>query len=374
MGRSTYSADIKLSLTESVYRELFKMIESPEYKIGEIIPSGNDLARRFNVSRPTVNKAIQQLKVEGYLEGRPGAGTIIISKPLIHKKELVFGLIFPMYGMEGFFTPLAQQIASSSVSHGFKVIWGGQFAEQSLAESDSIESMADFYIDQQVSGVFLSPRKHIERSREVTERMLQKLNSASIPVVLMDDDYAQFPACSTYDLVTIDNFRAGYTLANHFLNQGSKRIDFVTRPNSGAAVLLRLHGMQCAMADRGIEPSAEWVHVIDEHAVDAGGKLKACGAGDIVCHNDMETVKLLQKLHSESFSIPKDFRLAGFDGSQISAQVSPQLTTIEQPCGKLAEYAIELMKQRIRRPDSLPRRIFSDFTLIERESSRYQSR
>ncbi len=371
MGKSSERTEVKLSLSESVYRELFRMIESPEYKLGEIIPSGNDLAIQFNVSRPTVNKAIQQLKVEGYLEGRPGAGTIIISKPIPKRKELVFGLIFPMSGMEGFFTPLAQHIASSSVSHGFKVVWGGQFAEQSLEASDSIENMAEFYIDQHVSGVFLSPRKHVADSKLVTERLLAKLDQASIPVVLMDDDYEEFPGASSYDLVTIDNFRAGYRLADHFLDQGSERIDFISRANSGSAVLLRLHGIQCAMMDRGITPSPAWVHLLDEDTKDIGRILQERGVKDIICHNDMEAVKLLQRLLSESYVIPKDFRLAGFDGAQLSGQVSPQLTTIEQPCNVLAEHAIELMKERIKKPDALPRRVFSDFRILVRESSRY---
>ena len=125
------------------------------------------------------------------------------------------------------------------------------------------------------------------------------------------------------------------------------------------------------MLDRGIIPSPAWIHEIDESMKNVGQMLKAKGAENIICHNDMEAVKLLQKLLEELFKVPKDFRLAGFDGSQLSAQVSPRLTTIEQPCVILAEYAIELMKERIKRPASLPRRIFSDFNLLERESSKY---
>ena len=359
------------NLSKTIYRKLYELIKSPEYSAGDLIPSETTLANHFNVSRPTVTKAIKQLKSEGFLEGRPGAGTKIITKPNENQKELVFGLIFPMSGMEALFTPLAQQIASLSVSHGFQVIWGGQFAEP-LVEADNIESMADFYIAQKVSGVFLSPRKHVVNSREVTEKVVQKLTKASIPVVLMDDDYVDFPSCSCYDLVTIDNFRAGYSLANHFLDQGCRRIDFITRSNSGASVLLRLHGIQCAMMDRGITPSQEWIHEIDENTDNIGAVFLEQGVTDIVCHNDLEMVKLLQKLHNESYSIPQDFRLAGFDGSQLAAQVSPRLTTVSQPCDLLAEYAVGLMKDRIESPDSPHRRLFSDFVLLERESSKYQ--
>ena len=252
-------------------------------------------------------------------------------------------------------------------------MWGGQFAEQSLIESDSIDSMADFYIDQNVSGVFLSPRKHIVNSKQITEKIINKLREAKIPVVLMDDDYEDFPGCSKYDLITIDNFRAGYALAEHFLSQGSERIDFFTRPNSGAAVSLRLHGIQCAMLDRGIFPLKEWIHILDEDSMELGNSLKNSGVKDIICHNDFEAVKVLQKLSQESFSIPRDFRLAGFDGSQLAAQVVPQITSVCQPCADLAEYAIALMKQRIKWPASLPRRIYADFCLRIQESSRFES-
>jgi GntR family transcriptional regulator len=48
-----------------------------EYNPGEKIPSENELAERFNVSRLTVRQAISQLSQEGFLTARRGDGTFI---------------------------------------------------------------------------------------------------------------------------------------------------------------------------------------------------------------------------------------------------------------------------------------------------------
>jgi GntR family transcriptional regulator len=57
-------------------------IEKGEYSIGDKIPSENELAKMFNVSRITSNKAVSDLEVMGIVERIRGKGTYIKSKNL----------------------------------------------------------------------------------------------------------------------------------------------------------------------------------------------------------------------------------------------------------------------------------------------------
>lgn len=65
------------ALYKAIKDELVKLIKSNVYQEGEEIPSDEELAKTYGVSRPTVRRAIQELVDEGYLERRPYHGTIV---------------------------------------------------------------------------------------------------------------------------------------------------------------------------------------------------------------------------------------------------------------------------------------------------------
>lgn len=52
-------------------------IINKEFSLGEKIPSENELAEKFNVSRLTIRQAIAQLIQEGFLQSRRGEGTFV---------------------------------------------------------------------------------------------------------------------------------------------------------------------------------------------------------------------------------------------------------------------------------------------------------
>lgn len=68
-----------------------KWIVEKEYNFGDKIPSENELAARFAVSRLTVRQAISQLVQEGFLTTRRGAGTYVTeNEALINSYNIEF--------------------------------------------------------------------------------------------------------------------------------------------------------------------------------------------------------------------------------------------------------------------------------------------
>ena len=53
------------------------MILSGEHKHGELLLPELELADRFNVSRPTVHRAMRELVAEGLVRRRPRTGTVV---------------------------------------------------------------------------------------------------------------------------------------------------------------------------------------------------------------------------------------------------------------------------------------------------------
>ena len=66
-------------LYQQVAEHLREQIASGTYTLDQRMPAERDLAKLFNVSRPTVREAIIALEIEGLVEVRTGSGVYVIS-------------------------------------------------------------------------------------------------------------------------------------------------------------------------------------------------------------------------------------------------------------------------------------------------------
>ncbi len=64
-------------LHQQVFLVLRDRILSRRYEAGEMLPSEDELARMFNVSRTTIRNALASLSVSGLIEKRQGVGTFV---------------------------------------------------------------------------------------------------------------------------------------------------------------------------------------------------------------------------------------------------------------------------------------------------------
>lgn len=62
-------------------RRLLDMISSGQFPPGGQLPSEDDLARRFGISRPTIREALALLQIEGIVSRRHGAGSFVNHLP-----------------------------------------------------------------------------------------------------------------------------------------------------------------------------------------------------------------------------------------------------------------------------------------------------
>lgn len=67
----------KTELNTEVFQQMKKMLQSGYWKQGEKIPSENDLAKSFGVSRTTIRQALQKLTSLGLIETVQGKGRFV---------------------------------------------------------------------------------------------------------------------------------------------------------------------------------------------------------------------------------------------------------------------------------------------------------
>src|SRR3954453_10415688 len=62
-----------------IARAMVEEISTGAFPVGSSLPSESELARRFEVSRPSLREALSALHFAGYIDSRKGAGSVVIS-------------------------------------------------------------------------------------------------------------------------------------------------------------------------------------------------------------------------------------------------------------------------------------------------------
>ena len=178
-----------------------------------------------------------------------------------------------------------------------------------------------------------------------------------------------YPERSQFDLVGIDNRRAGYTITAHLLGCGCRRVMFLGRAGSAPTVDARIAGYCEALEQASGEREPIVCRINPEEKEQVKAALAKAHPDGIVCANDFTAAQLLKTLTELGVAVPAKMRLAGIDDVKYASLVSVPLTTIHQPCTQIGATAVQAMIQRIENPTMPSRDIFVNFHLVVRQSS-----
>ncbi|HLQ11974.1 MAG TPA: GntR family transcriptional regulator [Steroidobacteraceae bacterium] len=349
-----------------VYSALTRDIRSGRWSVGDQLPSEAELISTFGVSRITVSRAMRDLQADGLVERRAGAGTFI--KRPSGSGVYSFGLLIPDLGETDIFDPICNGMMMSPLARQHALIWGNTSGAGS-SKVDRAWHLCGEYIERRVSGVFFAPLELEPTRGEVNRKITDALDAAHIPVVLLDRSFVPIEESDQHDLVGIDNRRAGYIITNHLLDVGCKRILFVGLPNAASTVDDRICGYRDALYSREVPFDRAFVCRIDP-TDEAGvkGIMEAHNPDGIACANDRTAGRLMQTLIRQGYRVPRDVRLVGIDDVEYASLLPVPLTTLRQPTRQIGDAAVEMMLERIARPDLPPRDTRLHCELIIRES------
>ena len=352
---------------QRIYRELREAIISAVYKDGDKLPSEADLVERFGTSRLTVARALRELQSEGLIERRAGSGTYA-RKPETSFQQHIFGLLIPDLGRTEIFEPICQGMAQARQSNTYSLLWG-KASQGEQSDELQAEQLTEQYIDTKVSGVFFAPLELSANKDEVNRRIVDVFDRADIPVVLLDRDVHAYPQRSRYDVIGIDNRRAGYTVTEHLLKLGCRRIVFIGRPSSAPTVDARIAGYREAIHAYGAELNPDFVQRVDPSDEKVIGKIvKTLRPEAFVSANDYSAGLLMRSLAVLDVRIPQQVRIVGIDDVKYASLLPVPLTTLHQPCRAMGAAAVAAMLERVAQPEIPARDILLDFRLIVRQS------
>lgn len=199
--------------------------------------------------------------------------------------------------------------------------------------------------------------------------LLTALSEAGLPMVQVASGRPSALACS----VAIDDEAAAHRMTGHLIALGHRQIGHVIGNNNQTASRLRRAGFERALAEAGIAHDPQLIAAGDfswRSGFTAAEALLARPAPPtaIFAGNDDMAAGVIAAAHRLARDVPRDLSVCGFDDTAIATSVWPELTTIRQPLGEMAQRAIALLAQACNGASWVAQHEGFPFELVERGS------
>ena len=352
---------------EIKYRKVFETLKNEilcgKYSVHSTFPSVAMVIRRFGIANLTAVKVMSKLKEEGLVYSCQGRGTFVTRQGASRR----IGLIVHGSDYCELFAPVSKGISQLCQRHGYTMLLGDVSSQCTAKRIRKVQTLADKFIEEGLAGVIFQPIELVPDAEKINLGIANRFTGAGIPVVLLDSDIVASPARSGYDMVAVNHLDVGRRLAEHLRAVGARRILYLTQRDRAPCVKSRQLGVR--LGSEGLPVAGKAVFAEPDDVAQIRRILRRERPDAIACYNDRQAALLLQTLVRLGKRVPDDIRVAGFDDVQYAKLTIPQLTTMHQPCGEIAEAVFGLLMDRIRRPDLPAREVLLDSKLVVRGST-----
>lgn len=247
---------MKTPLYRQIYLHIIHEIRAGKLKPGDRVPSEYELAERFNVSRITSKKALEELAQGKLINRVQGQGSFVqdplpdLSQALAAIEEsngiykaapksvTSIGFIMPdfgdVYGTR-LFRAIEQRCAEKGYQLSVKLTYG-----HPETETQGIHQ----FVDAEVAGLIVFPV-----AGEYYNPLLLRLALDGFPLVVVDRYLKGIPAHAVHT----DNVKAAAILTNFLLDRGHTHIAFLSPPAEDTSTIEeRIQGFMQAFSHHGL--------------------------------------------------------------------------------------------------------------------------
>ena len=219
-------------------------------------------------------------------------------------------------------------------------------------------------IGRQVDGIIVIPA-----GNESYEPL--KPLTAQIPTVFISENLQDLPE----NYVSVDNTSGMQQATEYLYSLGHRRILYLGARENSLTHKLRLDGYLSSCTQLGITPKVI-TNTGLRSSFDVGYALakdyfsRPFGETAVLCAADTLAIGVIQAAYECGIRIPGDISLMGFDNISFSALPPIDLTTVNQPKAELAVAAVDMLLNRIRKPDTPHTKTILAPSLVLRRSCR----
>ena len=338
-----------------------QQIHSGVLKPGNEVPSLSELSRQFSINRNTAVKALNELAAEGWIYQRRGLGSFVSSK--LNKSLtgnfaiLVSNLSSPIYG---------------NIIHGVEehcrtlsryLISAGHRASRNIQR----ETITGLVANNKVDGIALFPA-----STDKDEiNFLEQVKTSGTGMLVF---YPQGPL-SVISTMTFDHFEGTALSVKHLLDNGYKRIGFVTTQYNNFDSMERIYGYRSALEKAGQDFREEYIFYVDDaeerFAQQVADAIAACPERPeaLVVISDEVAVGMINRFQELGIKVPDDIAITAGGNIEIGAHPFYNLTTITPDFQQMGKLIVDCLERQTMKPDTPPERLVFRQRLIIRGSS-----
>ncbi|MDO5746906.1 MAG: LacI family DNA-binding transcriptional regulator [Actinomycetaceae bacterium] len=225
-------------------------------------------------------------------------------------------------------------------------------------EAALVESMAH----PPYQGVVFVSGHHSDSTSEL--QIYKKLQQRRFPFVVVNGPLKGVPSFTTDD-------KAGINLAiTHLAQLGHKRIGLINGDEKYYPAAIKKREFLSACSKYKMK---EYQVFSTLYSAEAGGQaaLEAVKQGmtGLIFASDLMAVGALSSLRDAGFNIPEDVSIIGYDGWDITSELNPPLTTIQQSVDSICEQAFKTLVSLINGDTLLTHSLMFSPLLVTRSST-----
>lgn len=177
----------------------------------------------------------------------------------------------------------------------------------------------------------------------------------------------------TLPSVRVDNEGGAALAIRHLVERGHRAIGHLTGPEGNVLTASRLAGTQRTLAEAGLSLPAEHLFPGD-FGLESGARAAARWLAlrrrptAVFCASDEMACGFIGALQHAGIEVPGAVSVVGFDDIEVSAHLTPALTTIRQPRRRIGERAAQLLLGMIEAGSAEAPAELLPVELIERQS------
>lgn len=319
-----------------------------DFKVGDQLPTEQELIQKYGVSRPIVRESLASLVADGMLERRRGAGTFVINLKKTAPKSTTVAVMVPCAGtIEDTFHLLVRGIEDELHEQGYSMIQCNH--DHNL---EKIRRYIPRLMQDKVAGVIFTPIE-LPQSQDDNLAILREFEDMGLPFVLINSPVSA-ETLTRFSVVGTNGFAATREIVRHLVALGHRRIGYIRGLPEVFTSEQRFAGFREEMLKQGLEvPEAYCPRVqLGPVTLQGQGEIRALLALDppptaVVCVHDCIAHNVVEELHRLNIPIPQQMAVVGFDDLGLVAHLNPPLTTVHQPSNEAGRLAVKFLLEKI---------------------------
>lgn len=336
--------------------------ESGKMKRGSKIPSENELAEMFGISRQTVRHAIGLLEQKDVVKRVRGSGTYLeYGEPGENEeakerrksagpkenspKRYQNVAVISTYADDYIFPSVIQGIERTLSKNHYTM----QIAFTRNRVSREREALVNLIGKNCIDGLILEPAQSALPNANMN--LYQTLAGRHIPILCFH--------CSNWEMdfpcVAMDDRRVGEQAASCLLQAGHKKIGGIFKSDDSQGHL-RYQGFGQALKEAGIKLKGKevvWMDTVSMAEMELWAdylfhRLEGCTA--VVCYNDQVAYRVAGLCEQRGIRVPEDLSLVGIDHLEQAFGGQRKITSFQHPKEALGRKAAENMIRMIEDP------------------------